>query len=142
MNGFIVWDKVARCFAQNICLEADLLQDGISYSLEVKEDLYELFFAIGLTDVDGKKIYAESSIVEFDFKGNMIRGVFRYHKRSLSYKIQILENTEFILNMMLLGFISLQGDEIEDALLQYNSDFAKHLKIIDTIQENKQGLIK
>ena len=42
----MVWDKISEEFADNICLDAELLQDGISYSLEVKEELFELLFRL------------------------------------------------------------------------------------------------
>ena len=133
MNKFIVWDKTAKEFADNICLDAELLQDGISYSLEVKEELFELFYPIGLTDINGKSIYADSSIVEFDYLVDIENeifqkriGVFYFEKTFLAYHISFLSGINRI------------GGNADN----YNAFGIKNFKIIDTIQENKLGLIK
>ena len=56
---------------------------------------------IGLKDINGKNIYADSSIVEFEwliFRNhepvvvNRLKGFFSKDKRLLNYKIMILEN--------------------------------------------------
>ena len=124
MKDFIVWDKIAKEFADNICLDAELLKDGISYSLEVKEELFELFYPIGLKDINGKTIYADSSIVEFKNIGSNYTGYFTFDLVKLCYKIIVLDiksvRKEFI----------------------FNSNNIENIKIIDTIQENKLGLIK
>ena len=119
MKDFIVWDKIAKEFADNICLDAELLKDGISYSLEVKEELFELFYPIGLKDINGKTIYADSSIVEYGIqKWKVIYNVFQ-----MSYELECVSNKS-LSNMRLTGA------------------YQNQLKIIDTIQENKLGLIK
>ena len=130
MIEFIIWDKKAQEFPDNICLNAELSQDGISYSAEVKEELFELFYPIGLKDINGKSIYADSSIVEIAHIGKMSnnwvskKGIFVFINKYLQYIfIEIGINTD--------------GIEIESMFHKLTS-----FKIIDTIQENKLGLIK
>ena len=133
MNELIVWDKVARCFAENISLDADLLQDGISYSLDVKGDLYELFFPIGLTDIDGNKIFAQSSIIEFYFKcfgettTAKFTAFFQYNEDELRYEL------------IILNYDKSKTKSIY-SVLSYNMDLMKSFKIIGTIQENPELL--
>jgi len=89
---------------------------------------------VGIKDINNKKIYADSSIVEFDYfdlnlKGeecnkNTYKGYFSWHIDTLSY------------------FIHYDcGNEIFNQV-QYCPSKFKNFKIIDTIQENKLGLIK
>ena len=95
---------------------------------------------IGLKDIEDNKIYADSSIVEFELKDfcpcevmemdceceiyTKCRGYFNFNYTQLAYDI-ILFNSEKI-------------------KITYNRRFydIKNIKIIDTIQENKLGLIK
>ena len=127
MKDFIVWDKIAKEFADNICLDAELLQDGISYSLEVKEELFELFYPIGLKDINGKSIYANSSIVEWCHpQGNIYNGYFKWNQKELCYEVITIDSND-----------NYNGIKLKFFYLQMNN-----LKIIDTIQENKLGLIK
>lgn len=144
MNEFIVWDEDNQQFSTFDELMSDewcvseLDENGqifFKYS-NCAEDDWEheyvemntkLFYGIGKTDINGKKIYADSSIVEFDYetmgkKYNMI-GYFKYNNKKLSYDI-------ISLNKLL---------DIE--LFTYPCEAWK-FKIIDTVQENKLGLIK
>lgn len=80
---------------------------------------------IGLNDINDNKIYANCSIVEFNNSQlwNKHIGIFFYNKDKLCYQIKIIDG--------------IRKDEIIP-YDRYCSDF----KIIDTIQENKLGLIK
>lgn len=136
MNEFIIWDKKAQEFPDNICLNAELSQDGISYSAEVKEELFELFYPIGLKDINGKSIYADSSIVEFTNDNNkkQYQGYFKYdlyHQRMFFWFLCcVRDNKSF-------GYLGEGLDRVE-----YLPCAMTNFKIIDTIQENKLGLIK
>ena len=73
----------------------------------------------GLKDINGKSIYADSSIVEYGIqKWKVIYNVFQ-----MSYELECVSNKS-LSNMRLTGA------------------YQNQLKIIDTIQENKLGLIK
>ena len=125
MKYFIVWDKISEEFADNICLDAELLQDGISYSLEVKEELFELFYPIGLTDINGKSIYIDSSICKVNYfsSSDWISDYcyFSFDTENLRYIVHLINEKEIV---------------------DYESSYFDCFEIIDTIQENKLGLIK
>lgn len=146
MNGFIVWDKIAKHFADDICLDAELLQDGISYSLEVKEELFELFYPVGLKDINGKNIYADSSIVEFQLKDDVIFADFTGAKPTIWNEIKMIGY--FVFNNEDLRYeidiVDLEKNKTKSnfVCLYYNIATMSQFKIIDTIQENKLGLIK
>lgn len=81
---------------------------------------------IGLKDINGKSIYADSSIVEFfDHKQDYFKGYFTFNITKLAYEIIIF---------------GLNEDFID--VITYCKDDITNLEIIDTIQENKLGLIK
>ena len=101
---------------------------GVSFG---KERIKELLDYIelekndtGLKDINGKSIYADSSIVEFKNIGSNYNGYFTFDIVKLCYKIIVLDiksvRKEFI----------------------FNSNNIENIKIIDTIQQNKLGLIK
>ena len=79
---------------------------------------------IGLKDINEKSIYADCSIVEFKNIGSNYTGYFTFDLVKLCYKIIVLDiksvRKEFI----------------------FNSNNIENIKIIDTIQQNKLGLIK
>ena len=131
MSGFIVWDAKKRIF-----IDEDILKHHyfISSDGKLKFLLYEdmldcdewefAFKNIDLKDINGKSIYADSSIVEFKNIGSNYTGYFTFDLVKLCYKIIVLDiksvRKEFI----------------------FNSNNIENIKIIDTIQQNKLGLIK
>lgn len=118
MNEFIIWSDELKQFSDNIGLK-ELLKDVCETwdKYEVEEGQY--FRNIGLKDINGKSIYADSSIVEHGIqKWKVIYNVFQ-----MSYELECVSNKS-LLNMRLTGA------------------YKNQLKIIDTIQENKLGLIK
>ena len=125
MKDFIVWDKTAKEFADTICLDAELLQDGISYSLEVKEELFELFYPIGLKDINGKSIYPDSSICKVNYfsSSDWISDYcyFSFDTENFRYVVHLINEKEIV---------------------DYEASCFDCLEIVDTIQENKLGLIK
>ena len=87
--------------------------------------LYDSFDYIGLKDINNNKIYADCSIVEFQWGngfGNVQTdwGVFKYDLDYLQYLIYE------------------ENEDINKSSIKEVSN----IKIIDTIQENKLGLIK
>ena len=143
MNEFIVWDKDKKCFydgKNNGINVFQLNQDGTLsfyqhyddgyfsdeyFSDEYTNNFYIPFKNTELKDINGKSIYADSSIVEFNNSQlwNKYNGIFFYNKERLCYQIRIIDGTR---NSEIIPYD------------RYCSDF----KIIDTIQENKLGLIK
>lgn len=87
---------------------------------------------IGLKDINGKNIYADSSIVEFELNINKeevkIIGYFSYIKEELRYEFyqHFKQREKFI----------------KTYLSPIDSRLTGEFKIIDTIRENKLGLIK
>jgi len=130
MNEFIVWDKKDKTFVSKE--DASFIESG-SYSsiitdiIDKNTDRYQLFKGIGKTDINNEMIYADCSIVEFDLKQNHPLeiyskecGIFKYSNETLSYYIELLNGNT-------LGFGRWEN--------------VKNIKIIDTIQENKLGLM-
>jgi len=124
MNEFIVWDKRYRVFRKLLKIDFEL---GLYFCIDtvVPFEKGELVKDIGIKDINGKSIYANSSIVEFEWgqdRHNII-GYFAFNKEYLSYEI-IMLNTQ------------------KGKSMCYAPHNCFNLKIIDTIQENKLGLIK
>ena len=113
---------------------------GVSFG---KERIKELLDYIelekndtGLKDINGKSIYADSSIVEFTNNNNkkQYQGYFKYdlyHQRMFFWFLCcVRDNKSF-------GYLGEGLDRVE-----YLPCAMTNFKIIDTIQENKLGLIK
>jgi len=117
MNEFIVWDNEENVFIDNFASE-----DYEPLNDLFKNSRYDFLRNIGKTDIENNKIYADCSIVEFtvaDYKTKDI-GYFTYDSDYTSYLVKNLRGVA----------------------LKYSKKFIRNLKIIDTIQENKLGLIK
>lgn len=125
MSEFKIWDELLECFHLDGRVElknGTLLPTGNDYTL-VK--------AIGIKDINNKNIYADSSIVEFEIQLSdgeccgkyKLNGFFRYDSVLLCYVLECI------------GF---------DRIFIFATSFVKikNIKIIDTIQDNKLGLIK
>lgn len=133
MTEFIVWDKVLKYFMDddlNISKDGELIRLnkwGESDCLDI--DNLSVHNYIGKKDSNDNKIYADSSIVEFVFKDSKtsenvkLKGFFTWNDEDLRYEIDILNDSDYI-------------------CLNYRIDLICNMKIIDTIQENKLGLIK
>lgn len=128
MDEYIIWSDELKQFGDNITLK-ELLKDVCETwdVYEVEEGKY--FRNIGLKDINGKSIYADSSIVEFCYmlpntNTTTAYGYFSYNNFYLCYMFHF-----FIL-----------GDNIQRISREIH--LGKQFKIIDTIQENKLGLIK
>ena len=128
MNEFIVWyssDVNENKFSEEFTLEQLIKQDHLDYISDSKMlknyKVDSINSGVGLKDINGKSIYADSSIVEFEHKDKKLQGFFRYSKMRLSYVIEDLYND--------MGEMVYDGSQ-------------NNFKIIDTIQENKLGLMK
>ncbi len=92
---------------------------------------------IGKTDIEGNKIYADSSIVEFEDKSlvwekeyskqvtRKHKGFFKYSREKLAYMVCVFD----------------EDLRVVEWCFYYEKELF-NIKIIDTIQENKLGLIK
>ena len=129
MNEFIVWDEDLECFR----VEDDFLLDTEdrvcnSNGELLDEETYKPFKSIGKTDIEGKKIYAESSIVEFEIdlshKIEVKRGFISYDYECLCYRIQVKNNN-----------INHGFDYYE-----FSHYDIENLKIIGTLQQDKELL--
>lgn len=145
MNEFIVWDKRYRVFRKLLKIDFEL---GLYFCIDtvVPFEKGDLVNDIGLKDIKGKSIYADSSIVEFKLKDDVIFadftsakptiwneikmiGYFVFNNEDLRYEIDIVDWEK---NKTKSNFVG----------LYYNLATMSQFKIIDTIQENKLGLIK
>jgi len=140
MNEFIVWDK-EDYFGSDIKFYtiAELMQDEhmtlifdsdgtmrvLDYDVDETptEMEFETFNYIGKTDIEGKKIYADSSIVEFRFDDFLYKGYFVYNTITLRYDVRTYHK---------------HTNSYE--LYTYDIDAMSDFKIIDTLQENPELL--
>ena len=129
MNEFIVWDKTeigkkprliefdSFSIKENwIYLELNDIQ-----VLHAHIDDVEICYYIGKTDIEGEKIYADSSIVEFNFDGQRRRAYLAYDD------IQLMLDFVFLKDVFRCPYV-----EIHRRI--YN------VKIIGTLQQDKHLL--
>lgn len=125
----IIWDVQFKLFTKELPNGYMIDTDGLIkiYNKDgnhVEADSLIHFNYIGKIDVDKKKIHADCSIVEIGFSWQKpeerIKGFFQYDKASLGYVIWDLTKKDFI--------------DFDLTKMQY-------FKIIDTIQENRFGLM-
>lgn len=140
MKEFIVWDDFAKEFydnknsfyendSNNKCVllngRVEIFVDeeydsSVFYPYKEKDKLIPLW-DIGLKDTNRKSIYADCSIVEMYRGLDSFVGYYTYNKNKAHYE-----------------FIILHGCDNDS----FGNIIGGSLKIIDTIQENKLGLIK
>ena len=132
MNEFIIWLKNEKRFLTNNDYDMYIREDknsianiGIFNTLiegnwNLDEENTTIHQYIGNDDTsEQNKIYADCSIVEFDFKSissDSLQGIFKYSNNNLCYEIELL-NVD------------------KEISFTYNSDLIKNLKVIGTIQE-------
>lgn len=132
MNEFIVWDEDNNKFLDNELFENQIFRDTkgnvcwFSHEGITRVDNYKAFDYIEKDDSLNSKIYVDSSIVEFQESYQKFIGYFKYWPDSRRYEFVFYDsfNKEFY-NTPYNGYINWGN-----------------IKIIDTIQENKLGLIK
>jgi hypothetical protein len=123
MKKFEIYDNVLEKWQPNGLLKTD--GDVASSNSEY----YQVCWGIEKTDITGKEIYADSSIVVFTFLDNKLReheviGYFYFNDTDLGYWIEMIDQAGVKYNHT-----------------RFYANRVKDLKIIDTIQENKLGLI-
>lgn len=137
MNEFIVWDRRKKEWLKDNCVltkEGSLLKFP---SLKMLDSVqFEVIRPIGKRDINGNKIYADSSIIEFE-----------YPKYKVGTTIQDGYNTyigHFKFNDNTLSYMVYTKNADDSGYRWHFADIfsqIKNIKIIDTIQENKLGLI-
>ena len=141
MNELIVWDDEDNKFIywEDVVFTKDKDDDFIIIMKEIDPIVsegrnFKSFNCIGKTDINNKKIYADCSIVEFSVcslepfskkKQTKRIGKVRYCNSTCAYEIVVI-------NMSRIEYYDFSGMAFE----------ISDIKIIDTIQENKLGLIK
>lgn len=127
MDEFIVWDEARKSF-----IDYEAINEFYKPSLK---DI-NVFTYIGLNDIDDKKLYANCSI--FEFVNYVDRQVYKgYFKYDLFYQRMFVWFFEPIKNNKPFGYDGIGLERVE-----YLPGIITNLKIIDTILENKLGLIK
>lgn len=132
MEKFIVWDREEKRFLFECEVERLTIRD-LRVSNQLKDIARFVFCeSIGKQDINGQEIYADCSIVELIYSNETKYSYFKYESRSLSYEMYQLRKNPAIVGLKSFG--KLFADEF--ALDPFK------IKIIDTIQQNKLGLIK
>ena len=136
MNEFIVWDEKNKgwiCETHNFFINSN----GVLCSKKNNGDMFlekdcKFFRPIGKTDINDKKIYPDCSIVEFGYEVGTAKHIayFYFDTDYLEYKVRILSSTIY----------EKQTHRFKGQSWSFSLDMI-NLKIIDTIQENKLGLI-
>lgn len=131
-NKFIVWDKFHKNFIEDLYFDKAI---SINEALEENEDYS--FHQYLLDDTTGNKIYVNCSIISFvyrpigEIKTARDCGFIFFCEKDFMYKINILTKSDKNGN----NFIFNLGSSL-------NKMYMKEIKVIDTIQENKLGLMK
>ena len=129
-NEFIVWIKEDKKFYDFELFENDQYYlMGHSKNIDFKTAKENTFNYIGKTDINDKKIYADSSIVEFQIVIN---------NGKLNKPLLKIVSGYFYYSIYWLGYMI----KTENGIYSIGAVANDRLKIIDTIQENKLGLIK
>ena len=131
MNEFIAWDNEDNKFIfwKDMVFTKDKNDDFIIIMKEIDEILsegrnFKTFNYIGLKDIDNKKIYADSSICRINYfsSSDWISDYcyFSFDDENLRYTVHLINEREIV---------------------DYEASYFDCIEIIDTIQENKLGLI-
>lgn len=144
MNEFIVWDEDEQQFLTtkeifddtelgfdinkdgklsliNFGVDEIFNPDGDDYNQCFRREInIKTFNYIGKTDIEGNKIYADSSIVEFVYRNNNSRAVIKWDDIQLTYDVEFRS-----------GFRARYADVYQEMF---------GLKVIGTLQENPELL--
>jgi len=144
MNEFIVWHEDLECFideTQCIFKDGTLFKNDEMYIKQVSEDM-TMFWETGKTDIEGKKIYADSSIVEFmvsSCEECKIVASFTFCNDFLRYAFKIIsfngkemkdDNRDDLSN-----WYEIKWNDKKEML--YSNDVHYNFKITGTLQEEK-----
>ena len=138
MNEFIVWDKEKHIFVpqgeiifsfygdNKIVVTPNCIESmGDTCHDNYNENRFNIFNHIGLKDINNKKIYADSSICRVNYfsSSDWISDYcyFSFDDENLRYTVHLINEREIV---------------------DYESSCFDCIEIVDTIQENKLGLIK
>jgi len=131
MNEFIVWDNKHKIFIKDISIERLAISEPLKNKIYLVH--WDILNYIGIKDINNNKIYADCSSFEFDYIDlnlediecgrRTYKGFFSWNQDTLSYFIHYDGGNEFFNQV------------------QYCPAKFENFKIIDTIQENKLGLI-
>lgn len=136
MNEFIIWDKDRKIFTTSAdSIKKIVLTSHYGIWDMKNEDTPNatIHNYVGIKDTEDKSIYADCSIVEFLKDGCIVNAYFIFCEKTLSYSVMEIENNSPITGVMKHSYpYCIYYDWMDD----------KNIKIIDTIQENKLGLIK
>ena len=123
MHRYIEWNNLDKKFQEPKC-GCGLTINELFNTFDNTEN-FSIFKYIGKVDIDNNFIFERSSIVEIGFSWqnseDRIKGYFVYDNSCLKYVIWDINKNDFI--------------DFDITKMQY-------FKIIDTVQENKLGLIK
>ena len=131
---FIVWDKKSKEFMNTITDIEIVFQESLvngftvikNYPYDCESLDADIFQYIGKTDINNKKIYADCSVVEFSYincdEEHIVKAYFTWDEEYLKYILDPIQ-----------GY---------NSTIEYEPFKFLNMKIIDTIQENKLGLIK
>lgn len=144
MQDFIVWYKnkdTNKVFSREFNLNQLILQNHLDEIFDspgcVDYEILSILPSTGKVDSNENKIYADSSIFEFNVIINgyrkesytrTIRGYFKFYALNLEYEIHLLENLKEPIGNLC-------------SVAKYDCTEMSNFKIIDTIQENKLKLI-
>ncbi len=128
----VIWDRTHNRFLDPNMINGIAFDNGNVHYISTNEkpkllhnDLFaeevEFFSYVGIDDIDSKKIYADSSIIEMYRGLDSFIGYYTYNKNKVHYE-----------------FIIIDGCDNDS----FGNIIGSSLKIIDTIQENKLGLVK
>jgi len=129
MNEFIVWDGFKKKFVNDVTMYMSFNENGTINSFNGFGD-NKYFNYIGLKDINNNKIYADSSIVKLEWKD------YRYRNEIIREIGYFLFNKD----LKCLEFKSVESKMKINFVMHI--DYIQRVEIIDTIQENKLGLIK
>lgn len=126
-NKFISWDEKTKKFYEFGLFDTDnyyLLDHSINLDINTAHN--NTFTSIGKKDINNKEIYVDSSIVEFQMiigeDVEKVQAHFYYDDDDMAYGIDILS-----------GDVSSGRYSFHDMI---------GIEVIDSLQENKLGLIK
>ena len=130
MSEFTIWSEQRKEFMSkdgfNDCIGLTLDMELKNFDDNLLPSGYKLFWGIGKKDINDKNIFADSSIVEFNFKKNKydllmfpMKGYFVYSTEELRYAIIPLSDEDFsyyffdhlsMTNLKIIGTIQENGD--------------------------------
>lgn len=128
---YIVWDINKKKFSTDVWY--NIQPNGKLWRLESGEHIdcsntHSIHYYINKNDINGEKIYENSSIISFSYwmgtRHVELNGYFVYDSEKLLYKIELL-NKDKLYNCVEFSISSMID-----------------IEIIDTIQENKLGLVE